>query len=189
MKNIGHRISSHGLDNHGLGNVGNAYWNLSAPQLYTESLARNEGLLADGGALVTVTGQHTGRSPNDRFVVEEATTRDDICWGAVNVAMSEENFERLADKMLGHLQGRDVFVQDCYAGTDDAYRLPIRVVTEEAWHNLFARNMFIQPDDKELPGFKPLWTVLQAPSLEADPEHDGTTSGTFIVVNMARQMV
>ncbi len=189
MENTGHRISSYGLDNHGLGNVKTAYWNLSAPQLFTEALARGEGLLSQGGALVTVTGLHTGRSPNDRFVVEEATTKDDIWWGKVNVSMTEAHFEVLLDKMLGHLQGRDVFVQDCYAGADEAYRLPVRVVTEAAWHNLFARNMFIQPDDKELPGFKPAWTVLQAPSLEADPAHDGTTSGTFIVVNMARQMV
>ncbi len=189
MENIGHRVSSYGLDNHGLNNVNRAYWNLSAPQLYAESLARDEGALAQGGALVTVTGQHTGRSPNDRFVVEEDTTKGDIWWGDINRPISEENFERLVDKMLGHLQGRDVFVQDCYAGADEAYRLPVRVVTEEAWHSLFARNMFIQPDDKDLPGFKPVWTVLQAPSLEADPGTDGTTSGTFIVVNMARQMV
>ena len=189
MKNFGHRISSYGLDNHGLGNVNAAYWNLSAPQLYAHSLGRDEGLLAQGGALVTVTGQHTGRSPHDRFVVEEASTKDDIWWGDVNVKISEENFERLADKMLGHLQGQDVFVQDCYAGADEAYRLPIRIVTENAWHNLFARNMFLQPDDKDLTGFKPEWTVLQAPSLEADPAKDGTTSGTFIVVNMARRMV
>ena len=189
MKNFGHRISSYGLDNHGLGNVNAAYWNLSAPQLSAHSLGRDEGLLAQGGALVTVTGQHTGRSPHDRFVVEEASTKDDIWWGDVNVKISEENFERLADKMLGHLQGQDVFVQDCYAGADEAYRLPIRIVTENAWHNLFARNMFLQPDDKDLTGFKPEWTVLQAPSLEADPAKDGTTSGTFIVVNMARRMV
>ena len=189
VNKTGHRASSYGLDNHGLSNVKNAYWNLSAPQLYAESLARGEGMLAQGGALVTVTGAHTGRSPHDRFVVEEASTQDDIWWGNVNVAISEENFERLLDKMLGHLQGRDVFVQDCYAGADETYRLPVRVVTEEAWHNLFARNMFIQPDDKELPGFKPAWTVLQAPSLEADPAKDGTTSGTFIVVNIARQLV
>jgi len=189
VNKTGHRASSYGLDNHGLSNVKNAYWNLSAPQLYAESLARGEGMLAQGGALVTVTGAHTGRSPHDRFVVEEASTQDDIWWGNVNVAISEENFERLLDKMLGHLQGRDVFVQDCYAGADETYRLPVRVVTEKAWHNLFARNMFIQPDDKELPGFKPAWTVLQAPSLEADPAKDGTTSGTFIVVNIARQLV
>ena len=99
MKNIGQHISSYGLDNHGLGNVENAYWNLPAPQLYTQSLARDEGLLAAGGALVTLTGQHTGRSPNDRFVVEEATAKDDIRWGNVNVAMSEENFDGLLDKM------------------------------------------------------------------------------------------
>ena len=189
MQNIGSRVSSYGLDNHGLSNVNAAYWNLSAPQLYAESLNRGEGMLAQGGALVTLTGSHTGRSPNDRFVVEEDSTKDDIWWGNVNVAISEENFERLLDKMLGHLQGRDVFVQDCYAGAEEKFRLPIRVVTEEAWHSLFARNMFIQPEPKELPGFKPTWTVLQAPSLEADAAQDGTTSGTFIVVNMARQMV
>ncbi len=189
VKNIGHHISRYGLDNHGLSNVGKAYWNLSAPQLYTESLARSEGLLANGGALVTVTGQHTGRSPHDRFVVEEATARDEIWWGDVNVAMSEENFDRLLDKILGHLQGRDVFVQDCYAGANETYRLPVRVVTEEAWHNLFARNMFIQPEPKDLAAFKPEWTVLQAPSLEADSSTDGTTSGTFIVVHMGRKTV
>ena len=189
MQNIGSRVSSYGLDNHGLSNVNAAYWNLSAPQLYAESLNRGEGMLAQGGALVTLTGSHTGRSPNDRFVVEEDSTKDDIWWGNVNVAISEKNFERLLDKILGHLQGRDVFVQDCYAGAEEKFRLPIRVVTEEAWHSLFARNMFIQPEPKELPGFKPTWTVLQAPSLEADAAQDGTTSGTFIVVNMARQMV
>ncbi len=189
MENIGHRVSSYGLDNHGLSNVNRVYWNLSAQQLYDESLARDEGTLAQGGALVTVTGQHTGRSPNDRFIVEEETTKGDIWWGDINQPISEENFERLRDKMLGHLQGRDVFVQDCYAGADETYRLPVRVVTEEAWHSLFARNMFIQPDDKDLPGFKPAWTVLQAPSLEADPGADGTASGTFIVVNLGSQMV
>ena len=189
MKNIGHRVSSHGLDNHGLNDVKGAYWNLSAPELYAESLGRGEGLLAQGGALVTVTGQHTGRSPRDRFVVEEASTKDDIWWGNVNVPISEDHFDGLLKKMQGHLQGRDVFVQDCYAGADEKYRLAVRVVTEEAWHSLFARNMFIQPDPRDLPGFTPAWTVLQAPSLEADPAVDGTTSGTFVVVNMARQMV
>ncbi|MFQ5766104.1 MAG: phosphoenolpyruvate carboxykinase (ATP), partial [Rhodospirillales bacterium] len=189
MENIGHRFSSFGLDNHGLGNVERAYWNLSAPQLCAESINRGEGLLAQGGALVTLTGHHTGRSPNDRFVVEEASTKDQIWWGAINRPISEDNFDRLLDKMLGHLQGRDVFVQDCCAGADETYRLPVRIVTEAAWHNLFARNMFIQPDAKKLSGFKPIWTVLQAPSLEADPAKDGTTSGTFIVVNMAREMV
>ncbi|HEX9703286.1 MAG TPA: phosphoenolpyruvate carboxykinase (ATP), partial [Rhodospirillales bacterium] len=113
VQNIGHRVSSYGLDNHGLKNVRRAFWNLTAPQLYAEALNRNEGHLAQGGALVTVTGQHTGRSPNDRFVVEEPTTKKDIWWGNINRPISSENFERLLDKMTGHLQGRDVFVQDC----------------------------------------------------------------------------
>ncbi len=189
MNNIGHRVSSHGLDNHGITNVRRAFWNLSAPQLYAESLKRDEGHLAQGGALVTVTGQHTGRSPNDRFVVEEDGSKKDIWWGAINKPIAPQHFERLLDKMLGHLQGRDVFVQDCYAGAHENYRLPVRVITEEAWHNLFARNMFIQPAEKHLPGFKPRFTVLQAPSLQSDPKRDGTNSGTFIVVNLAREMI
>ncbi len=189
LKNVGYRASSHGLDTHGLGNVKTAYWNLNAARLYEESLRRHEGTLARGGALVTETGQHTGRSPNDRFIVEEDSTKDGIWWGEINRPISETHFERLHDKMLAHLQGRDVFVQDCYAGAHGTYRLPIRVVTEAAWHNLFARNMFIQPADRELPGFNPEFTVLQAPSLEADADKDGTTSGTFIIVNLARQLI
>jgi phosphoenolpyruvate carboxykinase (ATP) len=189
LQNIGHRVSSFGLDNHGLRNWRRAYWNMASPQLYAESLGRNEGLLAQGGALVALTGQHTGRSPNDRFIVEEEASKKDIWWGAINKPISADHFERLLDKMIGHLQGRDVFVQDCYAGADPTYRLPVRVVTEQAWHNLFARNMFIQPDAKLLPGFKPRFTVLQAPSLESDPARDGTKSGTFIVVNLAREMI
>jgi len=189
LQTIGHRVSSHGLDNHGIRNVRRAYWNLTAPQLYAEALKRDEGLLAQGGALVTLTGQHSGRSPNDRFVVEEEKSKKDIWWGAINKPISPDNFDRLLGKMLGHFQRRDVFVQDCYTGADASYRLPVRVITEQAWHNLFARNMFIQPEEKHLPGFKPRFTVLQAPSLEADPKRDGTNSGTFIVVDLAREMV
>ena len=189
MQNIGHRISRNGLDQLGLGKVLNAFWNCSAPILYEESIRRGETQLGEGGSLLALTGSHSGRSPNDRFVVEESETSGDIWWGDVNCPMSEENFEKLLSKMLRHYEGRDAFVQDCYAGADTKYRLPIRVVTENAWHNLFARNMFIQPADSELEDFAPQFTVIQAPSVHADPETEGTTSETFIVVNLKRKMV
>lgn len=189
MENSGHHPSRFGLDQHGLGGVARAHWNLTAAELFEQAIRREEGQLAAGGALVCETGQHTGRSPNDRFVVEEAGSKDGINWGAVNKPISEAHFQGLLDKMLSHYEGREAFVQDCYAGAQDDYRLKVRVVTEEAWHNLFARNMFIQPDADALDGFEPEFTVLQAPSLEADPANDGTHSGTFIVVSLARRLV
>ncbi len=189
MANIGHKISRNGLDQHGLQNIQTAFWNLSAPRLYEQSLRRGETQMGQGGSLLALTGGHTGRSPNDRFVVEENETSGDIWWGDVNRPISEENFDKLLAKVLRHFDGRDAFVQDCYAGADPTYRLPVRVVTENAWHNLFARNMFIQPSDAELEGFEPQFTVLQAPSVHADPNSEGTTSETFVILNLKRRMV
>lgn len=189
MQNIGHRISRNGLDQHGLGKVEHAFWNLSAPRLYEQAIRRGEAQLGQGGSLMALTGSHTGRSPNDRFVVEEDETSGDIWWGNVNRPISEENFEKLLAKVQGHFAGSDAYVQDCYAGADAAYRLPVRIVTENAWHNLFARNMFIQPSDSELENFQPAFTVLQAPSVHADPATDGTTSETFVVLNLKRRLV
>jgi len=189
VENAGHFISSFGLDNHGLAGVRRAFWNLDAHHLFEEAVRRGEGRVSAGGAIVTETGQHTGRSPNDRFIVEEDATKDEIWWGKVNRPMSEAHFDGLLAKMQKHYQGKDAFVQDCYAGAHPDYRLKVRVVTEEAWHNLFARNMFIQPPRQDLAGFEPEFTVIQAPSLSADPAQDGTTSGTFIVVHLTRRMI
>lgn len=189
MQDVGHSVSSFGLDNQGLKDINTAYWNFGASRLIELAISRGEGRLAQGGSFVTLTGQHTGRSPNDRFIVEDDETKDEIWWGDVNRPISLANFERLYEKMLAHYKDKDAFVQDCYAGADAGYRLPVRIVTENAWHNLFARNMFIQPADSELSDFEPSFTVLQAPSLEADPTNDGTTSGTFIVVNLAKRLV
>ena len=189
MQDVGHVISRHRLNEQGLDGNHTAHWNFGAARLTEEAVRRGEVRLADGGALLALTGEHTGRSPNDRFVVEEPETRADIWWGNVNRPISPAHFDVLLDKMTAHLSGCDVFVQDCYAGADPAYRLPVRVVTENAWHNLFARNMFIQPRDDGLMEFEPAFTVLQAPSLDADPESDGTTSGTFIVVHLSKRLV
>ncbi|MDD9876537.1 MAG: phosphoenolpyruvate carboxykinase [Magnetovibrio sp.] len=189
MKNLGFRPSRFGLDNHELENVATAHWNLGAPGLFEHALRRSEGQLTKHGAFIALTGEHTGRSPNDRFVVDEETTTGDIWWGDVNRPISVQHFDQLHAKMLAHLGGKEVFVQNCYAGADPANRLKVRVVTENAWHNLFARNMFIQPAADDLDGFEPEFTVLQAPSLTADAAADGTTSGTFIVVNLSKRLI
>ena len=182
-------VSRFGLSKHDVRSYRSAHWNLGAPALVEETLRLGQGRLSEGGALVVLTGQHTGRSPNDKFIVEEAETRDKIWWGSVNVAMAEDKFQRLHAKMLRHFEDRDLFVQDLFAGADSTYRLPVRVVSDSAWHSLFARNMFIRPSAEALADFEPGFTVLHAPELEADPALDGTNSGTFIVVSFARRLV
>lgn len=189
VSDTGNSPSQHGLALHGVSTSGTAFWNLTAAELYEHAIRRGEGRIADGGALVTETGEHTGRSPNDRFVVEDDVSRDEIWWGNVNRPISEAHFDGLLAKMQAHMVGRDLFVQDCYAGADPTHQLPVRVVCENAWHNLFARNMFIQPDSDALGSFEPSFTVLQAPSLTSDPATDGTSSSTFIVVSLAKRMV
>jgi len=189
VENKGPRKSSYGLENQGLGNVGVANWNFSAPSLYTEALTRGEASLSEGGALVAITGQHTGRSANDKFIVEEDSSKENIWWGKVNKPFEQTKFAGLHQKMIDYLSGKEVFVQDCYAGADADNRLPVRIVTECAWHNLFARNMFIQPDAEELDDFKPEFTVLQVPSFEADPAVDGTRSEVFVLANFAERLV
>ena len=185
----GPAISRHGLAGHGLRGYPAAHWNLGTPTLYEHALRRGEGHLAPGGALVVRTGVHTGRSPNDKFIVDEPSTRDDIWWGDVNAAMGESSFDRLCAKVRAHLQTRELFVQDLTAGADPEYRLAVRVVSESAWHSLFARNMFLRPALDTLADFAPDFTVLHAPSLQADPATDGTHSEVFVVVNFARRLV
>ena len=189
MEQTGPHKSSYGLDKQGLGGVGKVNWNLSAASLYKEALNRDEANLSEGGALVALTGQHTGRSANDKFIVKEASSEDNIWWGKVNKPFEDSNFAGLHKKMLDYLQGKEVFVQDCYAGADPENRLPVRIVTECAWHNLFARNMFIQPAAEELGSFEPEFTVLQVPSFEADPAVDGTRSEVFVLANFAEKLV
>jgi phosphoenolpyruvate carboxykinase (ATP) len=189
VEQIGPRKSSYGLDRNGLGNLGKAYWNLSTPALYREALIRGEASLAAGGPLVALTGQHTGRSANDKFIVKEPGSEKNIWWGAVNKPIEAEKFTSLHKKMCDYLSGKEVFVQDCYAGADPKNRLRVRIITECAWHNLFARNMFIQPAMDELDNFEPEFTILQVPSFEADPAVDGTRSEVFVLPNFAEKLV
>ncbi len=182
-------VAHEGLAQCGLVNPGPTHWNLSPPTLCEHAIRRGEGELADGGPLVVSTGEHTGRSPNDKFIVNDDKTRDSVWWGPVNAAMSPDAFGRLHAKVTAYLQGREIFVQDLHAGADPSYRLPVRVVCERAWHALFARNMFIRPAVDELSGFVPGFTVLHAPGLQADPARDGTNSPTFIAIDFTQRLV
>ncbi|MCO6450874.1 MAG: phosphoenolpyruvate carboxykinase [Caldilineales bacterium] len=193
MKDVhqfGAAASHFGLENHGLRNLWAAWWNLPTPALYEAATRNREGWIAHLGPLITRTGQHTGRSPNDRFVVKEPTTEDRLWWGKINRPFAPDDFDRLKERMLSFLEGRQVFVQDCYAGADERYRLPVRVVTETAWHSLFVRNMFIRELDRDkLMRHIPEFTVIQAPSFTAVPNRDGTNSQAFIILNFAERLV
>jgi len=178
-----------GLDRIGIKSKKTVYWNLPVEALYEESLRRGETTLALGGPIVAITGEHTGRSPNDKFFVDEPSSKSKIDWGKTNKPITQENFDRLYKKMQAHMAERDLFVRDCYAGADPTYRIKVRVVNEQAWHNLFARHMFLRPAREALPEFEPDFTILQAPSLMADPKTDGTASSTFILVDLGKRIV
>ena len=182
-------VSQHGVEQHGIHNVGNVYWNLATPALYELIVRRREGLIAHLGPIVVRTGQHTGRSPNDKFVVKEPSSDDKIWWGKVNKPFDPSKFETLYHRMLAYVQGKDLFVQDCFAGADPEYRVPIRVISETAWHSLFARNMFISPQPFELASHVPEFTVIDVPYFSAVPSLDGTNSEAFIVVDFGRGLV
>src|SRR5882724_5773634 len=173
----------------GLTGLGTVHWNLAVPALYEQVLQRTEARLSGGGALVALTGARTGRSPLDRFIVQDPATADDIWWGEVNRPIAKDVFDGLQMRVASYLRGRDVFVQDLFAGADPNYRLPVRVITEHAWHSLFARNMFIRPTREERRGFAPRFTVIHAPDFKVDPERDGTHSEAFILRDFARRLV
>lgn len=188
MQQQGPCASRYGLENHGIGNPRTVWWNLSTPALYEQALGRYEGMLAHLGPLVVRTGQYTGRSPKDRFIVREPSSQDKIAWGEVNRPFDPERYDVLRKRMLAYLEGKDLFVQDCYVGADPAYQLPLRVVTEKAWHALFARNMFIRElDPAKLAVHQPQFTVINACGFNADPEVHGTHSEAFILLNFGRR--
>jgi phosphoenolpyruvate carboxykinase (ATP) len=190
MRNEGTSMSRHGVEELGIEGAGTVYWNLPPAALYEHAVRRGEALIAAEGPLAATTGKHTGRSPNDKFMVKEPGTEGDIWWGEVNRPFEIERFERLLGRVKEHLAGRDLYVFEGYAGADPRYRLPVRVVTEYAWHNLFARNMFIREEDPEvLARFRPGFTVLDVASFQGDPARDGIRSSTFILVNFAAKMV
>ncbi len=179
-----------GLEMHGLKNLARIYWHLPTPSLYEEAIRRKEGLLAHLGPLVVRTGHHTGRSPRDKFLVREPSSEGEIYWGKENQPMEPLTFDLLYRRLCAYFQSKDVFVQECYSGAHPRYRRPVRVITEYAWHSLFARNMFIRELDPDvLSAFQPHFTVIVVPRFHAIPEIDGTASEVFIVINLKEKVV
>jgi phosphoenolpyruvate carboxykinase (ATP) len=184
------RSSSVELSEHGLQPRGRIYRNPTAATLYTHALERKEGVLAEGGPLVVDTGSHTGRSPKDKFIVREPGSQDRIWWGDVNRELAEDRFQGLREKVIAYLELRpQLYVVDAFAGADPAHRIGVRVVTDTPYHALFAKTMFIEPTEEELDVFEADALVLHAPALEADPEEDGTRTGTFVVLHPTRTEV
>ena len=177
------------LSEYGIRNLERACWNYSPATLTELALRRREGHLAANGALVVRTGQFTGRSPKDKYVVMDDTTSETVNWGPVNQPMSEECFDRMYSRLTAFLEGHEIFVQDCFGGADTEYRLPIRVITEKAWHSLFARQLFIRPKPEELYGHRPEFTLIFAPDFGAVPAEDCTRSETCIAISFRRRIV
>ena len=184
------RESGIGLSKQGLSPRGEVHWNLIAPELFQAAARRSEGEFADMGPFVAVTAPHTGRSPNDKFVVKEPSSDKDVDWGKVNQPLTVEKYQLLLEDVRRYLnETPELFVEDLYCGADPSYRLSVRYVSPNAWHMAFVRNMFIRPELSDLPTFDPNFTVLHAPEFEANPARHGTRSGTFIVLNIAERTI
>jgi phosphoenolpyruvate carboxykinase (ATP) len=178
-----------GLEEYGIRTSRPIHWNLGTAALYEHAIRRQEGELAIDGPLVCRTGAHTGRSPNDKFVVKEPSSEGHVAWGKVNRPIEQAHFDALKRDMLAHIADRELYIQDLYAGADIEYRLPVRFVQELAWQNLFVRNLFIVPAAGDLADFQPQFTVITAPSFMASPERHGTRSEVAIVLNMGTREV
>lgn len=168
--------------------VGQVFYNLSEPELYEHAISRKEARITSSGALVAFTGQHTGRSAKDKFVVRDANTEAHVWWDN-NKPMAPEAFERLYADLLEHAKGKDLFVQDLVGGADKAHALPTRIITEFAWHSLFIRNLLIRPDRKDLVDFVAQFTIINLPSFKADPKRHGCRTETVIAVDFTRMLV
>ncbi len=178
-----------GLESLGIKNVGQIYHNLPVPELIEHALRRGEGIMADNGALVVETGKYTGRSPNDRFIVHEPSSRDEIDWNQHNAPISEEKFSQLYRKILSYVQGRDLYIFEGYVGADPQYRYGVRVINELASQNLFAHQMFLRPTPEELANHKADFTVIAMPGLQGDPQEDDIRSEAFIILHIAKRLV
>ena len=184
------RESSIGLGRQGLAPRGEVHWNLIAPELFKDAARRNEGEFAEMGPFVAITAPHTGRSPDDKFVVKEPSSEKDVNWGKVNQPISPEKYQLLLTDVRNYLNdASELFLEDLYCGADPAYRLSVRYVSPNAWHMAFARNMFIRPERSDLPTFDPNFTVLHAPEFRADPARHGTRTATFIMLNLSERTI
>ena len=186
---FGLRASNASVASLGLGNVAAAYWNMTPAELVEEAIVRGEGRLVDSGALAADTGEFTGRSPKDRFIVKDAITENAVWWGDVNIPFDSQKFDLLYHRVCAYLAGKEIFVRDAYACADPKYRTNIRVVTEQAYHNIFANNLFLRPTKEEVLNFSPEWTIVNAPGFKADPAIDGTRQHNFAILNFTKKII
>jgi len=181
--------SSYGLESHGLTHLDQVFWNLPAAALYEEAIFRGEAHMVFGGPLLVNTGKHTSRAAQDKFIVQEHSTENEVDWGEYNRPITPENFNRVLGRLQAFLQGEELFVQDCYAGADPNYRLPIRIITDSAWQSLFARNMMIPLSNlDEYKKHVPEFTVIASPSFKCDPRVEGTRTETAMLINFAERL-
>ncbi|MBI1185233.1 phosphoenolpyruvate carboxykinase (ATP) [bacterium] len=173
----------------GIKNVKKAYWNLTPAELVERAILTNEGQLADNGSLAADTGKFTGRSPKDRFIVEDDLTRDSVWWGDINIKFDADKFDALYNKVVAHLADQEVYVRDSYACAMDEYRLKLRVITESAYQNIFANNLFLRPTAEEKASWDPEWHIVAAPSFMANPEVDGTRQANFAILNFTKKVI
>jgi phosphoenolpyruvate carboxykinase (ATP) len=169
--------------------LANAHMNMSMPALVEVIVERSEGVLSSTGSLSVKTGKFTGRSPDDRYIVDDEATHNTIDWGKVNHPITEDNFERIYRRMKKHIEDKEMFVFDGYVGAAQENRLPIRVINNRAWHNLFARQIFIRPIANELENHKPEFTLISCDDFAAVPGEDGTRTETFIIINFKKKLV
>ncbi len=182
-------MSRKALEEYGLTNLSNVYWNLSVPVLVEHALERKEGVLASNGALTANTGPHTGRSPKDKFIVSNEEYASKIWWGENNHPLSQDHAEAVRSSLTAYLQGRDVYVLDAAAGADPDYRIPIQVITELAWHNLFARQLFLRVHPNDMASDRPGFTILCVPNFQTDQRIHGTRSGAAIIIDFEERLV
>ena len=182
-------IPKNALVNLGLRVTDDIHYQLGPKELSAQTVARGEGVLNDTGALVINTGKFTGRSPKDKFTVKDALTENTVYWNDFNIPFEEKNFFQLKEKMLAYLSDKEIWVRDCHACAEDAFRLRLRVINENPWSNLFCYNMFIRPEEKDLENFVPHWHIIQAPGFKADPAVDGTRAENFAVISFTHKTI
>ncbi len=189
MQEFGRKGPSANLDSLGLSSISTSHWNLPAETLEQIILDKNQGVLTSTGAIAIKTGEFTGRSPKDRFIVEDDLTRETVWWGDINIKFDADKFDQLHKKMAAYLEGKEVYVRDAYACAHDDYRMNVRVVAEYPWSSSFVKNMFLRLKDDEIDSFTPEWNIICVPSFMADPEVDGTRQHNFAVVNFSKKLI
>jgi phosphoenolpyruvate carboxykinase (ATP) len=188
MNETGRRAADASVANYGIKDA-TAHWNLSSEELAQRAIDLGQATLTSSGAITVNTGEFTGRSPKDRFVVKDAITENSVWWGDINVPFDADKFDALYDKVIDYLNGKELYVRDAYACADDSYRMNIRVVNEYPWSNMFAYNMFLRPTEEEIANFDPEWTVINAPGFMADAAVDGTRQHNFAILNFTKKTI